>query len=191
MPKIIATKNDWIKLGFKLFSEFGELGLNVDKMARILKCNKSSFYWHFKTKKDFIDCLVNYWIDIDTSKIIAEVNHHEKPFNRLLKLVEIVFKQDPDIDFIFYLKKYSRSNESIAKIVYDIDKQRIKFVSNLLKDLGCSSNDAKLKAGLFYKYLIGYHEMIKYRKQKRKYVNDVLNELRLFMEVEIPIPYQK
>ena len=54
MPKIIAKKEDWINLGYRLFAEQGVSGINVENMAKILKVNKSSFYWHFKTKKEFI-----------------------------------------------------------------------------------------------------------------------------------------
>ena len=53
MPKIIAKKEDWIILGYKLFSKKGISGIVVEKMALKLSVNKSSFYWHFKTKKDF------------------------------------------------------------------------------------------------------------------------------------------
>ena len=45
MPKIIAKKEDWIILGYKLFSEQGINGLVVEKMAQKLNVNKSSFYW--------------------------------------------------------------------------------------------------------------------------------------------------
>ena len=54
MPKIVAQKKDWIELGYKLFSETGISGIVIEKMSKILNCNKSSFYWHFKAKKEFI-----------------------------------------------------------------------------------------------------------------------------------------
>lgn len=91
MPKIVATKEDWIKLGFKLFSESGERIIVVDKMSRKLKCNKSSFYWHFKSRKIFIDAILNYWIQSETADIIQQVNSIEQPKEKLLKLIEIVF----------------------------------------------------------------------------------------------------
>lgn len=59
MPKIVAKKEDWIKLGYKRFADQGVSGINVEKMAKALKVNKSSFYWHFKTRKDFIEQLVD------------------------------------------------------------------------------------------------------------------------------------
>lgn len=184
MPKIVASKTDWIELGYKLFTETGEEGLNVDKMSRILKCNKSSFYWHFKTKQNFVDELLAYWVDIDTKKIISEVEERNEPKAKLLKLIEIAFRKDSNLDFIFYLKKYSKKNARVQAIVEQIDTERMDFVSNLLTDLGYSQIQARVKASIFYKYLIGYHEMIRYKEQDENYLSEVLTELNQFLKIK-------
>ena len=80
MPKIIAKKEDWIILGYKLFSEKGINGIVVEKMALKLNVNKSSFYWHFKTKKDFVNEIISFWISVDTNKIITRVE--SKPLGK-------------------------------------------------------------------------------------------------------------
>ena len=184
MPKIVATKIDWIKLGYKLFSENGEQGLNVDKMSRKLKCNKSSFYWHFKTKKAFIDELIQHWVVTDTTKIKAIVTWEDAPKDRLLKLIEIAFKKDANLDFIFYLKKYSLKDKRIQALVEEVDKERIEFVKNLLIEMGYPKKEAELKATVLYKYLIGYHEMIRYKKQPKNYLSQVLIEINQFIKVK-------
>ena len=74
MPKIVAQKKDWIELGYKLFSEQGISGVIIEKMSKKLKCNKSSFYWHFKTKKEFIEQLTEYWVDNETEQIIMTLS---------------------------------------------------------------------------------------------------------------------
>ena len=89
MPKIIAKKEDWIILGYKLFSEQGINGLVVEKMAQKLNVNKSSFYWHFKTKKDFVSEIISFWISSDTNKIIENVESKplgKEKFEELIKL---------------------------------------------------------------------------------------------------------
>ncbi|WP_420573540.1 TetR/AcrR family transcriptional regulator [Kordia sp.] len=184
MPKIVASKKDWIKLGYKLFSENGEGGINVDKMSRLLNCNKSSFYWHFKTKKDFINELIAYWIDIDTTKVINEVDEQEFPKDKILKLIKVAFRKDSNLDFIFYLKKYSQKNNTIQKIIDRIDDERILFLIDLIIGLGYSKEQAEIKASIFYKYLIGYHEMIRYKKQKKNYLVEVLDEINQFITIK-------
>ncbi len=184
MPKIVATKEDWIKLGYKLFSESGESGLNVDKMSRLLNCNKSSFYWHFKTKAAFIDYLIEYWIGIDTIQIINETDQQSTAKKKIIKLIEIVFKKDANLDFIFFLKRYARNKKKIQNKIDQIDFDRIEYVSSLFKDIGYDDQMAKTKSLIFYKYLIGYHEMIRYKKQEKDYLQHVLTELNHFIELK-------
>jgi len=183
MPKLVASKEDWIKLGYQLFSESGESGLVVDKMSRLLKCNKSSFYWHFKTKGNFINGLIDYWVEMDTVGIINEVGKASLAKDKLVKLIELAFKKDSNLDFVFYLKKFSQSDKKIKKLVDQIDVDRIKFVSMLLREIGYSGNIADVKAQVFYKYLIGYHEMIRYKRQPKDYLSEVLEEIGQFIKM--------
>ncbi len=182
MPKIIAKKEDWISLGYTLFSEHGISGIVVEKMATILKVNKSSFYWHFTTKKGFIDEMIHYWVRIGTNEIIDHTNKEISVGQQFKTLVKLSFKKDPHIDFIFFLKRYALNDKGIQKIIDDIDRERIKYTEGLLVDMGYSKVESKTKAILFYKYLIGYHEMIRYKEQSGNYHSQVKKELNQFIE---------
>ncbi|UTW62403.1 TetR/AcrR family transcriptional regulator [bacterium SCSIO 12741] len=181
MPKIIATKEHWLELGYQEFSDKGSAGLVIEKMAQKLKVNKSSFYWHFSTKKDFLKQLVDYWILENTSKIIEAVNAEKSARERFEKLIELSFKKDPYIDFFFFLKKLAKADKKLFDLIDSIDRQRIEYTSQLLVQMGFSEEEANLKAGLFYKYLIGYHEMIRYKKQSKDYLKEVKKELSQFL----------
>lgn len=47
--------------------------------------------------------------------------------------------------------------------------------------MGHSKKDSMIKAKIFYKHLIGYHEMIRYKKQRNNYVQEVLKEINQFI----------
>ncbi len=182
MPKIIATKEDWMILGYKQFSENGINGIVVEKMALKLKVNKSSFYWHFKTKKEFIGEIIAHWVSTDTQNIIDKVEIKAKGLARFEGLIELAFKKEPYLDFIFFLKRYARKDKKIQDLIDEIDAQRIQYTAGILIDMGFTENEANMKATLFYKYLIGYHEMIRYKKQSKGYVNEVKKELNQFIK---------
>ena len=181
MPKIVAKKEKWITLGYQLFSENGINGIVVEKMANRLKVNKSSFYWHFKTKKDFVDQIISFWINTDTNRIIEEVESKPSGIEKFQTLVELAFKKDPNLDFIFFLKRYALKDKKIQSLIDKIDSERIDYTKNLLIDMGFLENEAFQKSILFYKYLIGYHEMIRYKKQNKNYLEEVKEELNQFI----------
>ena len=115
MPKIVAKKKDWINLGYRLFSKQGVSGIIVEKMASTLKVNKSSFYWHFKTRKDFIDQLIMFWINNETERIINLTNDKKPGLQKFKTLVALIYKQDLFLDFTFYLKRYAKKERKIQE----------------------------------------------------------------------------
>ena len=135
MPKIIATKEDWIKLGYKTFAYQGVSGIVIEKMAKVLKVNKSSFYWYFKTKKEFIDQLINFWRNQETNRIINLTNEKESGLQKLKMFIALIYKQDAFLDFVFYLKRYARKEKHIQAIIDNIDKQRIEYAVELLQEI--------------------------------------------------------
>ena len=52
------SKKSWIELGYELFSEEGHEGLQVERLARILKKNKSGYYHYFGDKDAFLMALM-------------------------------------------------------------------------------------------------------------------------------------
>ncbi|MEM6844330.1 MAG: TetR/AcrR family transcriptional regulator [Bacteroidota bacterium] len=181
MPKVVAQKSEWIELGFDLFTKYGISGVNVEKMAEKLKCNRSSFYWHFNSKKEFIDQIIEAWKKTDTNQIIQLTEQANTPEKQLEVLVKTVFKKDPNIDFVFYLKRYALQQTKVQTIIDEVDKFRIQYVATLLQNLGSDAEEARTKAQVFYKYLIGYHEMIRYKKQSKNYVQQVYEELKYIL----------
>ena len=182
MSKIIVKKEDWINLGYGLFSEQGVSGIIVERMAKTLKVNKSSFYWHFKTKKDFIDQLVLFWINNETERIINLTNDKKTGLQRFKTLIALIYKQDLFLDFTFYLKRYAQKEKKIQIIIDKIDNQRIEYADKLLQEMGYSKEDAKIKSMLLHKHFVGYHEVIRYKKQNANYQNEVKIELNQFIK---------
>ena len=177
MPKIIAKKEDWISLGYRLFSEDGVSGIIVEKMAKLLRVNKSSFYWHFKTKKNFIEQLTIFWINNETERIINLTNDQQIVSQKFKTLVALIYKQDPYLDFVFYLKRYARKEKKIQIMIDKIDTKRIEYANQLLLEMGYSKQEAKIKSTLLHKHFIGYHEVIRYKKQNIDYEKEVKKEI--------------
>ncbi|WP_044397926.1 TetR/AcrR family transcriptional regulator [Lacinutrix sp. Hel_I_90] len=184
MPKIVAQKIDWLKLGYKTFSEKGFSGIVVEKMSKTLNCNKSSFYWHFKTKKEFIREMVNYWVENKTKKIIEITSIEENPTQKINKLIDLTYRKLPYSDFIFYLKRYAVKDKSISNIIDDVDNQRIDYVKRLLIENGYKDNEAQIKASLLYKHLIGFYEMTRYKELDGHYMAEVKKEILQIIDIK-------
>lgn len=182
MPKIVCSKEDWVKLGYTLFAVKGMDGLVVEKMASMLKCNKSSFYWHFKNKQKFLDEIVAYWIQNETQAVIDFVEAADSPEEKYEAFLNICFQHDPYLEFIFYLKRYAVKSKKHQQIIDEIDARRLDYTASLYVGLGFKKAKAKVMASVFYKYLIGYHEMHRYRKPSKDKLKVVKQELAYLIQ---------
>jgi AcrR family transcriptional regulator len=52
------NQTNWLTIGYQLFGEDGPEGIQVERLARMLQLNKSSFYHFFVNKEMFIDELI-------------------------------------------------------------------------------------------------------------------------------------
>ncbi len=182
MPKIIATKEDWVSLGYRIFSEQGEPGIIVEKMAKKLKVNKSSFYWHFKTRKEFINELTVFWVNSATEQIIHLTNIRSTAKQKVKTLVSLIYKQDPNFDFLFFLKRYAQKEKKIQEVIDSIENKRIQYANDLLLELGYSKQEASIKSAILYKHFLAYHEIIRYKTQSLNYEKEVKEEINQFIE---------
>ena len=54
----------WIKAGYKLLGKEGVDGVKVERLARILQLNKSSFYHYFGNMKTYLRSLLEYHVEM-------------------------------------------------------------------------------------------------------------------------------
>lgn len=105
------TQHPWIEKGYHTFAYEGPLGLKVERLAREIGKNKSSFYHHFADLEVFIQLLLKHHLEqahIMAQKEAASTNQEELVtalvehkidllFNRQLR----VHRQNPDFEACF------------------------------------------------------------------------------------------
>lgn len=185
MPKVVAQKKDWLKLGYLLFSKEGIKGIVVENMAKTLNCNKSSFYWHFKSRAIFLRALIEYWIQTETNQIIELVEAQKTPQKKYHKFIELVFQHDPYLEFIFHLKRYAREHPKIQKLIEEVDQKRLDYTTGIFQELGFPKKESRRIASIFYKYLIGFHEIYREKAADKKYQKLVKEELAYILKRKI------
>ncbi len=66
---ISKTQVPWIKEGYRVFAGEGPPGLKVERLAKGVGKNKSSFYHHFADLEIFTSALLSY--HLDQTKVVA------------------------------------------------------------------------------------------------------------------------
>jgi len=161
MPALKTEKSAWLKFGIESFSVSGIQGVNIEQMAKKLNCNKSSFYWHFKNRENFVNEMIQYWFNISTKPIINEVNTEEDPKIRFEIFINLSFKDKSRKDFMFHLRHLAETSIILTDLLTDLTNKRLMYTTLMIQGLGYEEEESKLKAEILLNFYLGWYELNK------------------------------
>ena len=138
-PKI----QKWLDIGKRRFSQDGIGGININEMSEEMGVAKTSFYFFFNNKEEYLNQLFAYWVNIGTTNIISMVNQISDPGKRLLALGKMIEENQENEFFYFQLKQYCKKNTHGRPFLHEADEQRVKFSTKIFKDAGQSDEQAE------------------------------------------------
>lgn len=178
IPKIIVTEQQWIQLGLARFSQNGTDGLVIEKMAAELGCSKSSFYWYFSSRSEFMARIVDYWAEVATRQVMRRSDDAENAVDRMAALLTQMFSATQMGDFLFYFRKLSRENPNYDRLLEQIERTRMDYARQLLIEAGVDSEAAEHKSRLLYHYYLGWYERHKHHPVSKDEHNRHIEMLR-------------
>ncbi|KYG79800.1 hypothetical protein AWW67_10815 [Roseivirga seohaensis] len=181
MPALKVDKRKWLKLGIEYFSTLGKQGINVEQMAKKLDCNKSSFYHHFQSKKNFLNEMIQYWYNESMEPIITEVDGIREPRLRFERFLILGFKDKSRKDLMFFLRKEAETNTKLNRLLKELKKTRVEYGALLIQKLGYSREVAIQKAEILYLFYLGWYEINKTSK-KGEDIKDAIKLIKTFIE---------
>ncbi|MEM1351218.1 MAG: TetR/AcrR family transcriptional regulator [Pseudomonadota bacterium] len=137
MKRQRLSRQSWIDAGLAALVTKGHSALAAEPLARALNTTKGSFYWHFKDIPEFHSAVVKYW----QSRAFAEVLHALEDVGnaeqRLRRFGKDMLSNEDDPA----MRAWARADDNVAKAVAQVDAERLKYVANLLRQVGISNDD--------------------------------------------------
>ena len=138
-PKI----NKWLNIGIRRFSKQGDLGININDMSEEMGVAKTSFYFFFNSRDEYLEQLFAYWVNEGTIKLINMVDRISDPAKRFLALSKMIESNMENEAFYFQLKLFAENNQFARPYLDEADKQRNQFSLQIFLDAGHSSENAE------------------------------------------------
>ena len=130
-----SVKQPWIDLGYEIFAYEGPLGLKVERLAKGVGKNKSSFYHHFADLDVFTIYLLEH--HLDQAKILAK---KESACEVLDDFIEVIIEHGNDLLFNRQLRIH-RENEEFTACFAKVNELSVpEIVAAWAKILGLTEN---------------------------------------------------
>lgn len=142
-----GSYEEWVNLGYQLFSEEGHEGFQVDRLARILGRNKSSFYHYFPEKELYIKSLIDlHWKNaIELRQKYTEVEEFDPGFIRLLienkQLILFHMNLIRNKDVKIFKEVFQKINDFIDPAIIPIWAKEFSISESLARQLFPTARD--------------------------------------------------
>ncbi|WP_090131623.1 TetR/AcrR family transcriptional regulator [Limnohabitans sp. Rim11] len=170
LPKPDLQPLDWIRAGMKILATSGIDMVLIPPLAKALGVTKGSFYWHFSSREELLHGLIEAWKQHATLRVIeivesADVSPHEK-----IRLIAFIGTNSPIDEFggavELAVRNWARVNPDVRKVVADVDRQRLNYLTQLYQQVG-SSVDPELLACLHYCFSAGLRLIFAYPEKQK------------------------
>ncbi len=152
------TREDWIAAGYESFSSEGITAVAVEPVARALGATKGSFYWHFADRRALVDAVLERWRELETERLIDEVEGIEPASARLGGLLELIAHRTGQRSGERTL--YADATGHARDVVAAVTERRVSYLASLVEASGIPRDDARRRAEIIVSAVIGYQQLV-------------------------------
>ncbi len=152
-------KLDWLELALKTLAEESVDKVLVVPLAKKLGVTKGSFYWHFKSRDEFLMEVLALWRERATRRIIDIVNaRSDDPAERLAYLFKIAVQtkyESPGGSLELAIRAWARLDPQARRVVALVDDERLDYLTEQYVQLGFTEDEARTRALMQYSFSTG------------------------------------
>jgi len=155
------SREDWIAAARKALIRAGVGEVKVDRLARDLKMTRGSFYWHFTSRADLLDALLESWARTNTDPFLRVLERDtDNPVLQYRRFVEVWIRArefDPAYDSA--MRDWARNARKVAKLVAQADAARMAALRRIFAAMGYGATEAEVRARVTYYHQVGYYAL--------------------------------
>lgn len=156
-----GSRDVWLNVAFKALVEKGVDAVKIQPLATSLNLARTSFYWHFKDRKDLLDALMNEWNIKNTGAILSACKaESENEAEAALNVISVFLdsnKFDTKLDFA--MRGWALKEPEVLACVKQADETRLTALRQMMINSGSETLDADVRARTMYLVQIGYISM--------------------------------
>ena len=147
-----VSAQDWLEAGLEALATEGPEALRIDRVAKKLGVARSGYYWHFASREQFVDALLQYWsheftdVIVDNPELLALA-----PRERLARTAGLVDRYELG-RYELPLRTWALREPAAARAVKRVTRRRLDHFRRALGELGFEGDDLEMRAHLFMVY---------------------------------------
>ncbi len=156
--RVRLNRDDWTAAALTALTEGGLSAVAIEPLAARLGTTKGSGYWHFTNRAALIEATLARWEREHTEQVIAVVEQHDQPLERLRTLMHLVLgrtgPQSTELSLLAHTE-----DPLVGPVLRRVTERRIGYLTRLFRELGFTQGDAVQRALLAYTTYLGHAQL--------------------------------
>ncbi|HYH20171.1 MAG TPA: TetR/AcrR family transcriptional regulator [Azospirillum sp.] len=151
---------DWVAAARRALVDGGVAEVKVDRLATRLRVTRGSFYWHFKSRAELLDALLEDWRHANVEPFLSVLDGEGEPVLRLKRFFGVWLNGaafDPALDSA--MRDWARTSRPVARLVREADAARTDVLRRIFAAMGYPEPEAEVRARVAYYHQVGYYAL--------------------------------
>lgn len=154
-------RNEWLEVARDTLIREGIEAVSVQRIARRLDVTRGGFYGYFRSRDDLLARVLQDWRDVNTRALrrIAARGRTDGDvqFSELVQMWVEAENYRPQYDAA--VRDWARRSPKVARIVRSVDRERIRLITHVFRNLGFRPAEAQIRARITYYHQVGYYAL--------------------------------
>ena len=154
------TRDDWIEAALAVLVDESIEAVQITQLSRRVGVTRGSFYWHFNSREELLDALIEEWRARNTGVMLDALSRSRTLTDGILELFAVWVDHqrfDPKLDQA--VRDWARRSEEVRTSVAAEDGSRVKAIARFFKRHGYTPTDAFIRARVIYFTQLSYYAL--------------------------------
>ncbi|WP_296745723.1 TetR/AcrR family transcriptional regulator [Mesorhizobium sp.] len=156
------SREAWVKAACRTLVERGIENVKVLNLAEALNVTRGSFYWHFESREDLLQELIDVWHRTNTSALIEAANARPASLGEwYVNLMRVWLDATQfDVQLDIAMRDWARKDRAVFELAQSEDSVRVDRLKRAFEAYGCENERiAFTRARILYFQQMGYYMM--------------------------------
>ena len=151
---------DWLRAALLCLIKDGIASVQITRLATSLGASRGSFYWHFKSRQELLDGLMNEWSAVNGQRITQVLDSADSLDRGVLSFFAVWNNPDNfNSPLEQAVRDWARLDRRVLGVVRSEDTNRISVIAALFERFDYVPQEATVRARILYFAQVGYFAM--------------------------------
>jgi AcrR family transcriptional regulator len=158
MPAPVRTpRTEWIGAGLRALAAGGADAVRIEPLAQELGVTRGGFYWHFASRRAFLEEMLDTWERRSTDDTLERVEREGGDARDKVRRAGMLTFSKELLPIDLAVRDWARRDRSVAERLRRVDNRRMEYLRSLISTFCPDADEVEARSLLAFSLAIGNH----------------------------------